>query len=69
MCIKLNCWIYFSFSSLLGSNQTISLFLMSPQKFSLLHIASTKKVLGQAANNDNSLDDTFEYVPPKVSDC
>lgn len=67
MCIKVNCWIYFSFSCLLDSNQTINLFFMPPQKFSLLHLASTKKVLANAPNNENSLDDTFEYVPPKVS--
>lgn len=35
------------------------------QKFSLLHLACTKKVLTPSANNENSLDDSFEYVPPK----
>ncbi|XP_036976300.1 kinesin family member 4 [Acanthopagrus latus] len=35
------------------------------QKFSLLHLASSKKILAPAANNENSPDDSFEYVPPK----
>uniref|UniRef100_H3CZM4 Kinesin family member 4 n=1 Tax=Tetraodon nigroviridis TaxID=99883 RepID=H3CZM4_TETNG len=35
------------------------------QKFSLLHLASTKKVLTPTLNTENSPDDSFEYVPPK----
>ncbi|KAG8008289.1 Chromosome-associated kinesin KIF4 [Nibea albiflora] len=35
------------------------------QKFSLLHLASGKKILVPTINNDNSLEDSFEYVPPK----
>uniref|UniRef100_A0A671TPU8 Kinesin family member 4 n=1 Tax=Sparus aurata TaxID=8175 RepID=A0A671TPU8_SPAAU len=38
-------------------------------KFSLLHLASSKKILAPAANIENSPDDSFEYVPPKVSVC
>ena len=45
------------------------LFLFPRQKFSLLHLASSKKILAPAANNENSPDDSFEYVPPKVSVC
>ncbi|XP_040908415.1 kinesin family member 4 [Toxotes jaculatrix] len=35
------------------------------QKFSLLHLASGKKILVPPTNNENSIDDSFEYVPPK----
>lgn len=42
-------------------------FFLFSQKFSLLHLASAKKILTPAANNENSADDSFEYVPPKVS--
>ncbi|XP_061819378.1 kinesin family member 4 [Nerophis lumbriciformis] len=35
------------------------------QKLSLLHVAAGKKVLMPNTNNDKSLDDTFEYLPPK----
>lgn len=37
------------------------------QKFSLLHLASAKKILTPATNNENGADDSFEYIPPKVS--
>lgn len=40
-----------------------------PQKLSLLHLASGKKILLPATNNENSPDDSFEYIPPKVSYC
>uniref|UniRef100_A0A3B4ZCP2 Kinesin family member 4A n=1 Tax=Stegastes partitus TaxID=144197 RepID=A0A3B4ZCP2_9TELE len=36
------------------------------QKLSLLHLASGKKILLPTANNENSPDDSFEYIPPKV---
>lgn len=35
------------------------------QKFSLLQLASCKKVLAPAVLNEQSPDDSFEYVPPK----
>lgn len=35
------------------------------QRFSLLHLASSKKVLAPTTNNENSLDDSFDYIPPK----
>ncbi|CAK6970838.1 kinesin family member 4 [Scomber scombrus] len=35
------------------------------QKLSLLHLASTKKILMPTTNKENSPDDSFEYVPPK----
>ncbi|KAF3706628.1 Chromosome-associated kinesin KIF4 Chromokinesin Chromosome-associated kinesin KLP1 [Channa argus] len=35
------------------------------QKLSLLHLASAKKVLVPATNNEKDLDDSFDYVPPK----
>ncbi|XP_030602482.1 chromosome-associated kinesin KIF4-like isoform X2 [Archocentrus centrarchus] len=35
------------------------------QKLSLLHLASGKKILLPIVNNENSPDDSFEYVPPK----
>ncbi|XP_070839122.1 kinesin family member 4 [Chaetodon trifascialis] len=35
------------------------------QKLSLLHLVSGKKILAPTANNENSPDDSFEYVPPK----
>ncbi|XP_008288314.1 kinesin family member 4 [Stegastes partitus] len=35
------------------------------QKLSLLHLASGKKILLPTANNENSPDDSFEYIPPK----
>uniref|UniRef100_A0A3B5L5R5 Kinesin motor domain-containing protein n=1 Tax=Xiphophorus couchianus TaxID=32473 RepID=A0A3B5L5R5_9TELE len=37
------------------------------EKLSLLHLASEKKVLAPAIKNEMSLNDSFEYVPPKVS--
>uniref|UniRef100_A0A8C4I505 Kinesin motor domain-containing protein n=1 Tax=Dicentrarchus labrax TaxID=13489 RepID=A0A8C4I505_DICLA len=39
------------------------------QKVSLLHLASGKKILVPTTNNENSPDDSFDYVPPKVSCC
>uniref|UniRef100_A0A4W6F464 Kinesin-like protein n=1 Tax=Lates calcarifer TaxID=8187 RepID=A0A4W6F464_LATCA len=36
-------------------------------KMSLLHLASGKKILLPTTNNEKSPDDSFEYVPPKVS--
>uniref|UniRef100_A0A671TR98 Kinesin family member 4 n=1 Tax=Sparus aurata TaxID=8175 RepID=A0A671TR98_SPAAU len=44
-------------------------FITFTHKFSLLHLASSKKILAPAANIENSPDDSFEYVPPKVSVC
>uniref|UniRef100_A0A3B5LAX4 Kinesin motor domain-containing protein n=1 Tax=Xiphophorus couchianus TaxID=32473 RepID=A0A3B5LAX4_9TELE len=35
------------------------------EKLSLLHLASEKKVLAPAIKNEMSLNDSFEYVPPK----
>ncbi|XP_051257827.1 kinesin family member 4 [Dicentrarchus labrax] len=35
------------------------------QKVSLLHLASGKKILVPTTNNENSPDDSFDYVPPK----
>ncbi|XP_060941533.1 kinesin family member 4 [Limanda limanda] len=35
------------------------------QKLSLLHLASGKKILVPTINNENSPDDSFDYVPPK----
>ncbi|KAM6906832.1 kinesin family member 4 [Xenentodon cancila] len=35
------------------------------QKLALLHLASGKKILLPAANNEKGPDDSFEYVPPK----
>ncbi|KAI3373091.1 hypothetical protein L3Q82_006421 [Scortum barcoo] len=35
------------------------------QKLSLLHLASGKKILLPTTNNENSPDDSFEYIPPK----
>ncbi|KAM8835043.1 kinesin family member 4 isoform 1-T1 [Synchiropus picturatus] len=35
------------------------------QKFSLLHLASGKKILLPSTNSEKSLDDSFDYVPPK----
>ncbi|XP_072302654.1 kinesin family member 4 [Eucyclogobius newberryi] len=35
------------------------------QKFALLQLASSKKVLAPAALNEQKPDDSFEYVPPK----
>lgn len=35
------------------------------QKFSLLHLASGKKILLPTTNNERNPDDSFEYVPPK----
>lgn len=37
-----------------------------PQRFSLLHLASSKKVLVPTANSENAQDDSFDYIPPKV---
>lgn len=45
----------------------LNIFPFFSQKFSLLHLASAKKILTPAPNNGNSADDSFEYVPPKVS--
>uniref|UniRef100_A0AAQ6A652 Kinesin motor domain-containing protein n=1 Tax=Amphiprion ocellaris TaxID=80972 RepID=A0AAQ6A652_AMPOC len=44
----------------------VELFL---KKLSLLHLASGKKVLLPMTNNEKSPDDSFEYIPPKVSFC
>lgn len=35
------------------------------QKFSLLQLASGKKILAPTVRNEQSTDDSFEYVPPK----
>uniref|UniRef100_A0A674P4C9 Kinesin family member 4 n=1 Tax=Takifugu rubripes TaxID=31033 RepID=A0A674P4C9_TAKRU len=37
------------------------------QKFSWLQMASTKKVLTPTLSTENAMDDSFEYLPPKVS--
>lgn len=37
------------------------------QKLSLLNLASEKKVLVPTTKNTKNADDSFEYVPPKVS--
>ncbi|XP_037323979.2 kinesin family member 4 [Pungitius pungitius] len=34
-------------------------------KLSLLQMASGKKILALTSNNENTLDDSFEYIPPK----
>lgn len=44
-----------------------NIFVFHAQKFSLLHVASGKKVLTPTLNTENSPDDSFDYVPPKVS--
>lgn len=44
-----------------------NIFVFHTQKFSLLHLASDKKVLAPTLNTENSPDDSFDYVPPKVS--
>uniref|UniRef100_A0AAQ6AFE9 Kinesin motor domain-containing protein n=1 Tax=Amphiprion ocellaris TaxID=80972 RepID=A0AAQ6AFE9_AMPOC len=53
-------------------NQPLSLlfsFFLRNHKLSLLHLASGKKVLLPMTNNEKSPDDSFEYIPPKVSFC
>lgn len=37
------------------------------QKFSWLQMATTKKVLTPTLSTENTMDDSFEYIPPKVS--
>lgn len=37
------------------------------QKFSWLQMASAKKVLTPTLSTENTMDDSFEYIPPKVS--
>lgn len=39
----------------------------APQKLSLLHLVSAKKVLKPSVNSDNSADDSFEVIPLKVT--
>jgi len=38
----------------------------SPQKLSLLRLTSGKKILAPTTNNERSLNDSYDYVPPKV---
>lgn len=46
----------------------LELILLSfTQKFSWLQMASAKKVLTPTLGTENTTDDSFEYVPPKVS--
>lgn len=44
-----------------------NIFVFHTQKFSLLHLASAKKVLTPTLNTENGPDDSYDYVPPKVS--
>lgn len=63
-------WIQLSSSVLTNPVAFILLWNISvfhPQKFSLLHLASDKKVLTPTLNTENSPDDSYDYVPPKVS--
>uniref|UniRef100_A0A673B576 Chromosome-associated kinesin KIF4-like n=1 Tax=Sphaeramia orbicularis TaxID=375764 RepID=A0A673B576_9TELE len=39
------------------------------QKFALLHLASGKKILAPTLSKEQTPDDSFDYVPPKVHYC
>lgn len=50
---------------LFKSNHVLVFF--PPQKISLLQLAGGKQITVSTSNSEMSLNDSFEYVPPKVS--